>query len=713
MGAQISIVAAEVVEVIYNDKNPNLIYGIKVKLFDGTVIDDETSPGAITAMPLNSNVLRIPLKGEVVLLVKAPSSYTTGLRKTTEYYYLDIVNLQGAIHHNSIPTATKFSTGGSSGAAGGYNQAAAGNTNQEQEPAADKNFSESETIKPLQPYVGDVIVQGRYGNSIRMSSSPKLSFLASNIGDFVKPPKWKDGNPSAPITIIRNTEQTKDTRKINDFVTEDFKDEDSVIVMTSGQQIEFEQASGVLAAIKSKKITSWKDDKWGKSPQTLISSGRIIFNSWQKEIIAFAKSGIGLSSETTIALDANEAISLNSKKIELGDEATEPLILGNLWKTWTQNLITALGTVTAISPNGPCVPLAGSPQWASIKSLEAQITQLLSEVAFTKKIVNVVKGKSYTKKPSDRRLKENLKLLGQSPNGINIYEFNFIKDPGKRYQGVIADELIGSPFQKAVSADENGFLIVDYSQIDVKFIPSFTLISSEIKMYSEQAELAKERMKDGNLSKSERLAANEAFLLYSERIKSGVDTSVNIFLEAPMENKDLASMALTNKNYIPYNTAQIAPLPNQSIINGVNAGEVAMKDLGLIENIQRGTTNRISEMLRYVNFRPGMYWSAAAVSTWWIESGVLNFGFGTSSEWLEWAIENNRLSTTPVIGSIALFGYNGYTSANHCALVIGIDNDENVTVIEGDSMARYQESGQGGVFVKIVNPASIIGYVIP
>ena len=41
---------------------------------------------------------------------------------------------------------------------------------------------------------------------------------------------------------------------------------------------------------------------------------------------------------------------------------------------------------------------------------------------------------------SDRRLKENIKLVGKK-NGYNIYEYNYIIDPTLRYRGVMADEV--------------------------------------------------------------------------------------------------------------------------------------------------------------------------------------------------------------------------------------------------------------------------------
>jgi hypothetical protein len=70
---------------------------------------------------------------------------------------------------------------------------------------------------------------------------------------------------------------------------------------------------------------------------------------------------------------------------------------------------------------------------------------------------------------SDRELKTDIVLVGQSPNGINIYEFRFKSDLTKKYQGVIADELLNTPFESAVYQTDDGYLAVDYSQIDVVF----------------------------------------------------------------------------------------------------------------------------------------------------------------------------------------------------------------------------------------------------
>ena len=66
---------------------------------------------------------------------------------------------------------------------------------------------------------------------------------------------------------------------------------------------------------------------------------------------------------------------------------------------------------------------------------------------------------------SDRRLKYDIKLVGKSPTGINIYNFKYKnkKHGSGTYQGVMADEV---PY---ASKRFGKYFKVDYSKIDVKF----------------------------------------------------------------------------------------------------------------------------------------------------------------------------------------------------------------------------------------------------
>jgi len=69
--------------------------------------------------------------------------------------------------------------------------------------------------------------------------------------------------------------------------------------------------------------------------------------------------------------------------------------------------------------------------------------------------------------PSDRRLKENIKKIGESISGLGIYKFNYIGQ-AKQYIGAMADDVI-KLVPEAVSTMSNGYLGVNYNLIDVTF----------------------------------------------------------------------------------------------------------------------------------------------------------------------------------------------------------------------------------------------------
>ena len=64
---------------------------------------------------------------------------------------------------------------------------------------------------------------------------------------------------------------------------------------------------------------------------------------------------------------------------------------------------------------------------------------------------------------SDARLKEDIRLIGRSPSGINIYEFKY-KHTSDTWQGVMAQEV---PWARTMT--ETGYYMVDYSKVDVEF----------------------------------------------------------------------------------------------------------------------------------------------------------------------------------------------------------------------------------------------------
>ena len=68
---------------------------------------------------------------------------------------------------------------------------------------------------------------------------------------------------------------------------------------------------------------------------------------------------------------------------------------------------------------------------------------------------------------SDRRLKENIKKIGESISGLGIYKFNYI-GKAKQYIGAMADEVI-KVVPEAAILNNTGFYSVNYNLIDVQF----------------------------------------------------------------------------------------------------------------------------------------------------------------------------------------------------------------------------------------------------
>ena len=80
--------------------------------------------------------------------------------------------------------------------------------------------------------------------------------------------------------------------------------------------------------------------------------------------------------------------------------------------------------------------------------------------------VTAPEGQQFGPMASDIRLKENIIKEGNSPSGINIYEWNY-KGNTQRYRGVMAQEIL-ERHPEAVALQPDGYMSVYYGKIDVK-----------------------------------------------------------------------------------------------------------------------------------------------------------------------------------------------------------------------------------------------------
>ena len=79
--------------------------------------------------------------------------------------------------------------------------------------------------------------------------------------------------------------------------------------------------------------------------QIIVTSGRVLFNAKDDSVFLFAKKSIGLSSAGTINFDSDDSCIINSPKIYLGLNATEPLVKGFRLQAYLNDLNQSLTQV--------------------------------------------------------------------------------------------------------------------------------------------------------------------------------------------------------------------------------------------------------------------------------------------------------------------------------------------------------------------------------
>jgi hypothetical protein len=132
-------------------------------------------------------------------------------------------------------------------------------------------------------------------------------------------------------------------------------------------------------------------NKYSK-PQIIINSSRLIFNAYDDSVFISSKQAIGLSSNGTINFDSKGNFIVNSPKIQLGLNASEPILLGDSTGKWLSKLLDNLNKVsqnlailTSLPPGTPFAPLNQSAIELNlvISELNNDINSLKSKNNFT------------------------------------------------------------------------------------------------------------------------------------------------------------------------------------------------------------------------------------------------------------------------------------------------------------------------------------------
>lgn len=392
-GQEYEIVSAEVVDVDFSGKDKEKLYTIKCRILGS--FGSQASISTIQARALDANIKNIPIAGEVVILLKGPTAYNSYLGTGQEYYFTNPVSIQSSVHHNGLPGATQFGMIQTPSDSINREETRDGITNKTKSRTQlnytiDPVFPERLDVYPIQPYSGDLILEGRWGQSIRFGST------IDERRTYPRTPNWRSGLGATgnPILIISNgTNPPK--KRYNEFIIENVNTDDSTIWLTSGQQVNVVPASDFKPSIESKGVNLHTINN-DSGHQVIIASDRIILNAKKQEIIGYSKEGIGFSTEKTFSLDSKKLIEMESGRINLGLNATESALLGDTTAVWLNDLcvlvldmlnqITALTVPTGVGPSG--VPInsgAFRSLRAQIQALSDRIIDLKSELVFLNK----------------------------------------------------------------------------------------------------------------------------------------------------------------------------------------------------------------------------------------------------------------------------------------------------------------------------------------
>jgi hypothetical protein len=222
----------------------------------------------VQAIPLNSNIKQIPLVGEHVLIVQGISAENNSQTIYPQWYYVSSFSLHSDINANLLKGVAPSNT-----------------------PYVPKSSFQEKEVSVLQPFEGDVMIEGRFGNSIRLTSTVQG-------GSYSVQPSWSGKTNSDPIIILSNGK----TNKKDSYIVEQIDLDKSSLYLTSTQQI--------TNLVLNNKLHIGRSESAYNQSQFIGTADRIILT---------AKTDI-------VALDSQKGIELLAPRVKIGAGPYEPML---------------------------------------------------------------------------------------------------------------------------------------------------------------------------------------------------------------------------------------------------------------------------------------------------------------------------------------------------------------------------------------------------
>ena len=174
--------ACRVNDIILDENHPNFNSAEDIGAIKFTEIQEqttETSDSNNWAKPYHFNILHFPLVNEIVQVIEGPRYNYNEDSSPVDYYLMSPLSVDGNSQNNELPD---YIPRGGLTPLGNY-------------------FKRNPFLRRLKPYEGDLIIQGRSGNSIRFGSTVENAYIKNSLLRS----KWSnEGNIGDPITIITN-----------------------------------------------------------------------------------------------------------------------------------------------------------------------------------------------------------------------------------------------------------------------------------------------------------------------------------------------------------------------------------------------------------------------------------------------------------------------------------------------------------------------------
>lgn len=358
----------EVIDVILSDTHPNFetyedIGKAKVRLLHSEIGKAEAVLSWVK--PIEANIKSYPLIHEIVIVVKY----------FDDWYYNQRLNIFNNPNQNSYPGASlpdftrKYTKENS---ARDYEEVLISGTSNKQNKPEDVKlgeiFKRNPNIKPLAFNEGDMIIEGRFGNTIKIGSNPET------------------GNPNIKLRVGQPDELPDGFLQLID---EDFNNDKSSIWLTTDEKVPL-----IPSTLESKIHLQFYNDKPNEfiGNQIVCNSDRIVINAKTNEVMTFAKKAINFVTEGVVTIDSANDITINtatnliveSPKVLLGSaDADEPIVLGTTLKELLEEMIDLVLThihPTGTGPSGPMLP----PEQNQIAQWKNKIKSALSTRNFSK-----------------------------------------------------------------------------------------------------------------------------------------------------------------------------------------------------------------------------------------------------------------------------------------------------------------------------------------